>query len=98
MEGSLAADSLIQAPCRPSATVAALMLSLVLGIGIGSINLYYELQVIQHDLTGIPLAYQFPLGIAALLVPLILFAAFGSAILPAERAVRGSLVRAFEYE
>jgi putative ABC transport system permease protein len=73
-------------------------IGLVLGIGIGSINLYYELQVIQHDLTGIPLAYQFPLGISAMLVPVILFAAFGSAILPAERAVRGSLVEALEYE
>jgi putative ABC transport system permease protein len=73
-------------------------IGLVLGIGIGSINLFYELQVIQHDLTGIPLAYRFPLAIATLLVPVILFAAFGSAILPAERAVRGSLVEALEYE
>jgi putative ABC transport system permease protein len=73
-------------------------IGLVLGIGIGSINLFYELQVIQHDLTGIPLSYRFPLGIAAMLLPVILCAAFGSAILPAEHAVRGSLVEALEYE
>ena len=73
-------------------------IGLVMGIGIGSINLYYELQVIQNDLTGIPLAYEFPFAIAAFVAPVILFAAFGSAIFPAERAVRSSLVEALEYE
>ena len=33
-----------------------------------------------------------------LLVPVILGAAFGSALFPAESAVRGSLVEALEYE
>ena len=37
VEGSLAADSLLQAPRRTSATVAALMLSLALVIGQGGI-------------------------------------------------------------
>jgi putative ABC transport system permease protein len=37
VEGALAADSLIQAPRRTSATVAALMLSLALTIGLGGI-------------------------------------------------------------
>ena len=74
------------------------IIGLVLGIGTGAINLYYELQAIQHDLTGMPLAYQFPFGIVGILVPVILLAALGAAILPAESAVRGSLVEALEYE
>jgi putative ABC transport system permease protein len=74
------------------------IIGLVLGIGTGAINLYYELQAIQHDLTGMPLAYQFPFGIVGILVPVILLAALGAAILPAENAVRGSLVEALEYE
>ena len=73
-------------------------IGLILGVATGAINLYYELQVIQHDLTGIPLSYQFPAGIVALLIPVILGAAFASALLPAESAVRSSLVEALEYE
>jgi putative ABC transport system permease protein len=73
-------------------------IGLILGVAIGAINLYYELQVIQHDLTGIPLSYQFPVGIVMLLIPIILGSAFASAILPAETAVRSSLVEALEYE
>ena len=74
------------------------MIGLTLGIGIGAIMLYYELQAIERDLTGMALDYVFPWGIVAMLVPVILAAALGSAILPAERAVRGSLVEALEYE
>ncbi|HXK07860.1 MAG TPA: FtsX-like permease family protein [Verrucomicrobiae bacterium] len=73
-------------------------IGLILGVAVGAINLYYELQVIQHDLTGIPLSYRFPVGIATLLIPIILGSAFASAILPAENAVRSSLVEALEYE
>ena len=39
IEGALAADSLIQAPRRTSATVAALMLSLALAIAHGGVSL-----------------------------------------------------------
>ena len=74
------------------------IIGLTLGIATGAITLYYELQAIQHDISGMPFAYQFPWGIVAMLVPVILFAAFGAAILPAESAVRGSLVEALEYE
>jgi putative ABC transport system permease protein len=73
-------------------------IGLVLGVATGAINLFYELQVIEHDLTGIPLGYEFPLAIVLLLIPVILGAAFASAILPAETAVRSSLVEALEYE
>ena len=41
------------------------VIGLMLGVATGAINLYYELQAIQHDLTGMPLAYQFPLAIVA---------------------------------
>jgi putative ABC transport system permease protein len=74
------------------------MIGLTLGIGIGAIMLYYELQAIRRDFNGMALDYVFPWGIVAMLVPVILAAALGSAILPAERAVRGSLVEALEYE
>jgi putative ABC transport system permease protein len=74
------------------------IIGLVLGIATGAIMLYYELQAIQHDISGMPFAYEFPWGIVGMLVPVILFAALGAAILPAESAVRGSLVEALEYE
>jgi putative ABC transport system permease protein len=74
------------------------IIGLVLGVATGAIMLYYELQAIQHDISGMPFAYQFPWGIVGMLVPVILLAALGAAILPAESAVRGSLVEALEYE
>jgi putative ABC transport system permease protein len=74
------------------------IIGLVLGLATGAIMLYYELQAIQHDISGMPFAYQFPWTIVAMLVPVILLAALGAAILPAESAVRGSLVEALEYE
>ena len=74
------------------------VIGLTLGIGIGAIVLYYELQAIRRDFNGMALDYVFPWGIVAILVPVILAAALGAAILPAERAVRGSLVEALEYE
>jgi len=74
------------------------IIGLVLGLLTGAVLLYYELQAIEHDISGMPFAYEFPWGIAAALVPVILLAALGAAILPAESAVRGSLVEALEYE
>jgi putative ABC transport system permease protein len=74
------------------------VIGLTLGIGIGAIMLYYELQAIRRDFNGMALDYVFPWGIVAMLVPVILAAALGAAIFPAERAVRGSLVEALEYE
>jgi putative ABC transport system permease protein len=74
------------------------LIGLILGLALGAINLYYELEVVQVDLTGIPLGYHFPYAIAAVLLPIILGAAVASAFLPAETAVRSSLVEALEYE
>ena len=63
-----------------------------------SINLYYILQVVRHDIAGLRLDYQFPVTVTLTLVPTMLAAAFIAAIWPAESAVRGSLVEALEYE
>ena len=74
------------------------MVGLVMGFAVGSVTLHYVLEMSQRDITGMSLPYQFPWGIAAVLVPLILGAAFVAALWPAESAVRGSLVEALEYE
>ena len=60
--------------------------------------LYYELQVVAQTSAASRSHYQFPFGIVAVLVPVILGAALVSAIWPAETAVRSSLVEALEYE
>jgi putative ABC transport system permease protein len=73
-------------------------IGLLLGLATGAVSLYYELQVIQRDLTGMPFDYEFPFGLAAVLIPVILGAAWAAAILPAESAVRGPLREALEYE
>ena len=78
--------------------VAIGIIGLALGVALGMILLYYEIQAVLHDFSGIPLAYRFPAGIVAILVPLILGAALVSALWPAESAVRSSLVEALEYE
>jgi putative ABC transport system permease protein len=73
-------------------------LGLVLGLAFGAINLHYLLQIVQNDIAGIHLDYQFPVSMAFALGPAILGAAFVAALWPAESAVRGSLVEALEYE
>jgi putative ABC transport system permease protein len=73
-------------------------LGLVLGLLLGAMNLYYILQIVHQDIAGMRLDYQFPLKVAAALVPTIFAAAFVAAIWPAESAVRGSLIEALEYE
>jgi hypothetical protein len=60
--------------------------------------LYYILQIVQRDIAGLRLSYEFPLPTAVELVPTILAAAFIAAIWPAESVVHGSLVEALEYE
>jgi putative ABC transport system permease protein len=70
----------------------------VLGIAFGGIQLYYELQAIKMDLTGFPFPYEFPAGVAAGLIPLILIVSLVAAILPGEAAVRASMAEALEYE
>jgi ABC-type lipoprotein release transport system permease subunit len=67
-------------------------------VAAGAVNLYYMLTVSRQSFAGIALDYKYPYGIVGLLVPVILGAAFGSALFPAESAVRSSLVEALEYE
>lgn len=73
-------------------------LGLLLGGALGAVNLYFILQIVQHDIAGMRLSYQFPITTMLALVPTILGAAFIAALWPAESAVRGSLVEALEYE
>jgi putative ABC transport system permease protein len=74
------------------------VIGLVLGGGLGAINLYYSLGMVKRDLGGIDLEYIFPVAFMGLMIPTILAAAFVAAIGPAESAVRGALVEALEYE
>jgi ABC-type lipoprotein release transport system permease subunit len=62
------------------------------------VNLYYVLQIVQHDIAGMRLNYEFPVNVMLGLAPTMLLAAFVAALWPAESAVRGSLVEALEYE
>jgi ABC-type antimicrobial peptide transport system permease subunit len=74
------------------------VLGLVLGIGLGAINLLYVLEIVRQDVAGMRLEYQFPFAVVLLVVPVILCAALVAALWPAESAVRRSLVEALEYE
>ena len=74
------------------------VIGLVLGMGLGAINLYYALGMVRRDLGGIQLDYIFPVAFVLFMIPAILAAALLAAIGPAESAVRGTLVEALEYE
>ncbi len=74
------------------------VLGLVLGFGLGAVNLYYILEMVHRDIAGMRLDYMFPVSTVMALAPIILAAAFVAALWPAESAVRGSLVEALEYE
>jgi putative ABC transport system permease protein len=74
------------------------ILGLAIGYALGGAQLYYILEVTRRDLAGLRLDYRYPFQIAATLLPVLLGAAFISALGPAEGAVRGSLVEALEYE
>jgi putative ABC transport system permease protein len=78
--------------------VAIGVIGLVLGLALGALQLFYSLQVTQKDVAGLRLGYEYPVGIALALLPVIVGAAFVAAVGPAEAAVRGSLVEALEYE
>jgi putative ABC transport system permease protein len=73
-------------------------IGLILGLLLGAAALYYVREIGGRDIAGIRLAYEYPFGIVALLIPAILGAAFLSALAPAEAAVRARLVEALEYE
>ncbi len=74
------------------------IISLILGLGLGALHLHYLLEISLRDFPGMRFDYLYPMGIAAVLFPLIVAAALAAALGPAEAAVRGSLVEALEYE
>jgi putative ABC transport system permease protein len=71
---------------------------LILGAALGALNLFYVLQIVHRDVTGMRLDYHFPAVTVLVLVPIILGTALVAALWPAEAAVRSSLVEALEYE
>ncbi|MEQ1869533.1 MAG: FtsX-like permease family protein [Vicinamibacterales bacterium] len=73
-------------------------IGLTLGIGLGSVNLFYVLEMVKRDIAGMRLNYQLPVGTILTLVPVMLGAGLLAALWPARAAVRGSLVEALEYE
>jgi putative ABC transport system permease protein len=73
-------------------------ISLVIGLAVGAVHLYYVLEMTARDFPGLRFDYLYPFGVAAALFPIILVASLLGAMLPAEVAVRGSLVEALEYE
>jgi putative ABC transport system permease protein len=74
------------------------VMGVILGIGLGAVNLYYTLGMAKRDLGGVDLTYIFPVWFALLMFPAIVFAAFVAAIGPGESAVRGTLREKLEYE
>jgi putative ABC transport system permease protein len=74
------------------------LVSVVLGLALGAVHLYFVLQLAARDFFGIRLEYLYPYGMAAALFPMILTTAVLGAWGPAEAAVRASLVEALEYE
>ncbi len=78
--------------------IAIGVIGLAIGLGFGSVALYYSLEMSARDIAGLRLDYTYPWGMAAGLLPAIAGAALIAALGPAEQAVRGGLVEALEYE
>jgi putative ABC transport system permease protein len=78
--------------------LAVAALGVILGCAVGALNLYYVLDIVQRDVAGLRLDYEYPATTVLALVPAILGAAFAAAIWPAEAALRTPLVKALEYE
>ena len=74
------------------------VIGLALGGLLGSINLYYLLQIVRRDIIGMRLDYQFPVTTFVELIPIMLLTAFLAALLPSTSALRAPLVEALEYE
>lgn len=72
--------------------------SVLLGLMLGAVHLYFVLQVTYRDYPGLKFDYSYPYAIALVLFPTLVGAAFLSALGPAEAAVRAPLVQALEYE
>jgi putative ABC transport system permease protein len=77
---------------------AVALVSVLLGLALGAVHLYFVLEISSRDYPGLRFDYVYPIGIALMLVPVMMAAAFAASLGPAEAAVRGSLVEALEYE
>ncbi len=78
--------------------LAIAVIGVVLGLALGALNLNYTLEMAHRDFSGMSLDYRYPVPLAAALFPIMLGAALLAALGPGEKAVRGSLVEALEYE
>jgi putative ABC transport system permease protein len=74
------------------------IVSVVLGLLVGAVILYCQLELGARDFPGLRFDYLYPFTVAATLFPMILLTTLIGALAPAESAVRGSLVEALEYE
>jgi putative ABC transport system permease protein len=99
--GVLQAVGALRRQVRRTVWIEALAIGVIgvlLGLGFGAIQLYFSVFATARDFAGLHFGYEYPFAIAAGLFPLILGAAWLSALAPAEQAVRGSLVESLEYE
>ena len=74
------------------------LVSVILGLALGAVMLFYYLGIIREEVAGIRLDYTYPVKIALILIPTMMAVALSAALGPAESAVRSSLVEALEYE
>jgi len=74
------------------------LVSVVLGLVLGGVMLFYYLDIIQGVIAGIRLEYTYPTTMGLILIPTMLLVALAASLGPAESAVRASLVEALEYE
>ncbi len=78
--------------------VAIGLIGLVLGLAMGAITLYYNLEMLRRDIAGLRLPFAYPYLFALALLPVIAGASWIASLVPAESAVRASLVESLEYE
>jgi putative ABC transport system permease protein len=74
------------------------VIGVVLGMGFGAIDLFYELEVARRDYVGLTLDYVFPTSLVLVLGATMVCAALVSALAASETAVRNSLLEALAYE
>jgi putative ABC transport system permease protein len=77
--------------------MAMAFMGVALGVPLGAISLFYELEALRRSILAIPLDYIFPVNFSLIVLPAMLAVAFFSALPPAQSALRGSLVKALEY-
>jgi ABC-type antimicrobial peptide transport system permease subunit len=78
--------------------IAVGLVSLILGLALGALHLYFLLELTARDFPGLRFDFLYPYGVAGLVLPVIVATAWFASLAPAESAVRGSLVEALEYE